>query len=376
MPPDTIWLDACAIDDLDEGRGKVVCVPGGERIALFKYDGQLSAVSNACQHQNGPLGEGRIVNGCITCPWHGYQYAPDSGSSPAPFTEKVPTFRVKVVAGRALVHTTPLPPGTRVEPARIAAAASDGEPGEFFIGWQARMPPVLARFTRGVAVRVIGASLVVAVVLAASQRELRPARFEYGDTREFRGVIETRPYPMLRVARPGDRQRASRYLLVAAGKHGALDETLDFDGRGVRLRGQLVYHDDETMIEVAAGSIVLDAGVAEPPRPASESLGRFQFVGEIVDSKCHLGVMNPGERATHRACAKLCIRGGIPPLLWVEDERGRAQKLLLVDEHGAAVNERVLELVGERVRIEGEVVRQDDWLVLRADPATYALAGR
>jgi hypothetical protein len=93
--------------------------------------------------------------------------------------------------------------------------------------------------------------------------------------------------------------------------------------------------------------------------------------GEIVDSKCHLGVMTPGERRTHRACAQLCIRGGIPPLFWVENERGDVQRLLLVGANGEAVNERVLELVGLPLEIEGVVSQLDDWLVLSADPAGY-----
>ena len=83
-----------------DGRAHIVCA--GERIAVFRYDGQISAISNVCQHQNGPLGEGRIVNGCVVCPWHGYEYVPATGASPAPFTEKVPTFDVRVVAGRVL----------------------------------------------------------------------------------------------------------------------------------------------------------------------------------------------------------------------------------------------------------------------------------
>ncbi|PYJ02404.1 MAG: hypothetical protein DME25_16050, partial [Verrucomicrobia bacterium] len=91
----------------------------GERVAIFKYDGKISAVSNVCQHQNGPLGEGKIVFGCITCPWHGYQYQPDTGASPPPFVEKVPTFNVRVQNGRVLLHTKPNPPGTRAEPAFI-----------------------------------------------------------------------------------------------------------------------------------------------------------------------------------------------------------------------------------------------------------------
>jgi nitrite reductase/ring-hydroxylating ferredoxin subunit len=92
----------------------------GERVAIFRYDGKISAVSNVCQHQNGPLGEGRIIDGCITCPWHGYQYRPQDGASPPPFTEKVPTFRTKVVEGRVWVHPQANPPGTHVEPARVS----------------------------------------------------------------------------------------------------------------------------------------------------------------------------------------------------------------------------------------------------------------
>ncbi|MFO1475318.1 MAG: ferric reductase-like transmembrane domain-containing protein [Verrucomicrobiota bacterium] len=110
------FVDACAVSDIPENRAKIVCL-SGERVAIFKYDGRISAVSNVCQHQNGPLGEGKILYGCITCPWHGYQYRPDTGASPPPFVEKVPTFNVRVNQGRVFVHPKPNPAGTRVEPA-------------------------------------------------------------------------------------------------------------------------------------------------------------------------------------------------------------------------------------------------------------------
>ena len=113
-------LDVCGVDDIPEKRARVFFLTG-ERVAVFRNDGKLSAVSSVCQHQNGPLGEGRILDGCITCPWHGYQYVPETGASPPPFTEKVPTFRVRAHAGRVWVHPRPNPPGTRVEPAVIAS---------------------------------------------------------------------------------------------------------------------------------------------------------------------------------------------------------------------------------------------------------------
>ena len=56
-----------AVTDIPEHQAKIVCA-AGERIAVFRYDGKFSAISNACQHQNGPLGEGRIIDGLVTCP--------------------------------------------------------------------------------------------------------------------------------------------------------------------------------------------------------------------------------------------------------------------------------------------------------------------
>jgi nitrite reductase/ring-hydroxylating ferredoxin subunit/DMSO/TMAO reductase YedYZ heme-binding membrane subunit len=110
------FVAVCRLADIPEKRA-VVATLGGERVAVFRYDGRVSALSNVCQHQNGPLGEGRILDGCVTCPWHGFQYDPVTGASPPPFTEKVPTFRVRLAGDRVLVHPQPNPPGTPVEPA-------------------------------------------------------------------------------------------------------------------------------------------------------------------------------------------------------------------------------------------------------------------
>ena len=112
------FVDAVAIDRIPEKCAAVVPV-NGERVAIFKFDGKICAISNVCRHQNGPLGEGRIIDGCVTCPWHGYQYSPETGASPPPFTEKVSTFRTKLVDGRVWIDPRPNPPGTRVEPSRI-----------------------------------------------------------------------------------------------------------------------------------------------------------------------------------------------------------------------------------------------------------------
>lgn len=126
-PPsdDAKWIDAGPVGDIAENRGRTVCAAGGERIAVFRYDGVVSAITNLCVHQGGPLGEGKIIDGCVTCPWHGWQYRPADGQSPPPFTERVATYRVKVKHGRVLVDPIALPPGTPVNPARIADGTDD-----------------------------------------------------------------------------------------------------------------------------------------------------------------------------------------------------------------------------------------------------------
>ncbi len=109
---------ACDISDIAENRGKILSL-NGERVAIFKYDGKLSAVSNVCCHQNGPLGEGKIIDGLITCPWHGYQYQPHNGCAPTPFTEKVATFHLKLDGQRILIDPTAELAGTAVEPLKF-----------------------------------------------------------------------------------------------------------------------------------------------------------------------------------------------------------------------------------------------------------------
>lgn len=113
------WLRVGRVDEIAPNRARVVEPAGAERIAVFRYDDKVAAVSNVCRHQAGPLGEGRVIDGCITCPWHGYQYRPEDGCSPPPYTERIATYRTRIDNGVIWVHPVALPPGTRVEPSRI-----------------------------------------------------------------------------------------------------------------------------------------------------------------------------------------------------------------------------------------------------------------
>jgi len=114
------FVKACKVEEIVENQAKMIMAQG-QSIAIFKYDNKISAVSNICKHQNGPLSEGRIIDGCITCPWHGYQYLPESGSSPPPFEEKISTYEIKIQREEIWINPEPNAPGTFVKACQISS---------------------------------------------------------------------------------------------------------------------------------------------------------------------------------------------------------------------------------------------------------------
>jgi methionine sulfoxide reductase heme-binding subunit len=405
------FVEACRVGEIRENRARIVTV-SGERVAIFRYDGQLSAVSNVCQHQNGPLGEGRILDGCITCPWHGFQYRPADGRSPEPFTEKVATFRLRLVDGdRVFVHADPLPPGTRVEPTRFdekalekkrdqfqqekdsvkggeerAAVAARGPlqspariPDDaFFVGFLP-MPAILARFARRVVAAVLVGFAAMAAAVASGQRPLGQGKFEYATETTFEGRLQTAPVAGIWIAAPsapgGTPFTGAFSPLVGQGKHGPPAELLAPGDRQVALQGHLIERYGKNLIEVVGEAPAEATGSLAPPTRVP--LGRQTLRGEIVDSKCFFGVMKPGQGKAHRDCAVRCISGGAPPAFVVRSASAgepagseRATILLLVGAQGESIAARILGLVAEPVEIEGEVSRLGDQLVLATDPAT------
>ena len=121
------WVAAGSWRDIPNNRAIIISINADERIALFRYDEKkLAAVSNVCQHQNGPLGEGRVVDGLITCPWHGYQYKPEDGCSPPPFNEKIKTYRLKLDRDQIFIDPVPLPAGSARPVTKIVGEIARG----------------------------------------------------------------------------------------------------------------------------------------------------------------------------------------------------------------------------------------------------------
>jgi hypothetical protein len=244
---------------------------------------------------------------------------------------------------------------------------------DFYVGYQPKAPQALARFVRRVVIGLGLLAVSVALVLVLGQMPFANSVFEFGKLRSFEGTIENRPYPTLIVARPGEaglgqigqEEKYSRYLLVAPGKHGADDLVADLDGKQVSLQGQLIYREGGTMIEIVPGSIkLLNSGAAS--LAAARDLGAVTVTGEIVDSKCYLGVMNPGQGKVHRDCAARCLSGGIPPI-FVSAAGG--EQFLLVGSDGQSLGRDALrEFVAETITVKAELLQRGDSRFLRINP--------
>jgi len=97
------WVDVGAADELS--RMPVTRITVNNRdIALSFKDQKFGAVSNACNHVGGPLGEGRLDGDYIVCPWHGWKFHRATGVGEPGFEEDcVPAYPVKAENGRVLV---------------------------------------------------------------------------------------------------------------------------------------------------------------------------------------------------------------------------------------------------------------------------------
>ena len=383
LTPDN-WVDVAAVSDLRDGHGKVVVLAQDHRVALFRHGDLLSAMSNVCAHQGGPLGEGRIVNGCVTCPWHGYQYRPHDGCSPPPYTEKIPTYQLRVIAGRVLVNPQPLAPGTAVEPARVQSDGAVASPSQaqaigrdeaFYVGYLP-LPAALRLWLASVVGAIVVAAIALSVVVSVTARDPGPAVWNDGEITTFTGTLTCDPWPTLWVSTAEHASQSVRpLLLIEEGKHGSRQELSALDGRTVTLRGHTLTRGELRMLELSGEADAVkqaESSAASMSALIRTENGTVTLTGEVIDPKCFSGAMKPGDGKGHKACATLCIRGGIPPMLAVWDSDGEPTLWLLTDAQGKAFTEQSLEellpFVGDFVKVQGQAFLTGNLRLLRVDP--------
>lgn len=110
----TEWADALPASEISDG--PAYCEIDGVPLVLFRSNGDIVALADRCTHRGGPLHEGRLDNGCITCPLHGSTFAADGSVRSGPATRPQPNLQVRVVDGRVQVRRDE-PRTLRVSPA-------------------------------------------------------------------------------------------------------------------------------------------------------------------------------------------------------------------------------------------------------------------
>ncbi|MEM7524204.1 MAG: hypothetical protein AAF360_10690 [Pseudomonadota bacterium] len=247
---------------------------------------------------------------------------------------------------------------------------------EFFVAFFG-MPPKLRIFLISVATALIAAFGVLAYAAGASQDNPGEGAFRFDFGRQtVTGVLELNPYPIIRVVVGSEQVPAGRTLMMSgAGKLGLMSRAAKLDGQIVTASGVLLQRGDLDMLQVRGGAAGLSAAkdgpdLASLTLPAPEPLGRWRLAGEMCDGKCLAGAMRPGRRLAHKACANLCVIGGVPPVFVSSTPVEGDEFMLMAGPDGGPLTMEMLDHMAAFVTLEGDLERRGDMLILKMDPAS------
>ncbi len=239
----------------------------------------------------------------------------------------------------------------------------------FFVGYFKKTPPAIRDFALGAGAVVVAGLALLALLLPLGTIDPGTGRYA-NDLRggSLTGVLETAPYPILRVPATADAP-ARAVLLGGQDKIGAQGRT-DRGTPMLDIGGVFVQRGDLEMLLLDPKSAVPTANPeAFTPAP-TQDLGRWRLTGEICDGKCYGGAMKPGTGLAHKACANLCVEGGLPPVLVMELPVQGTTVVLLAAADGGPMPAALLHLTALPVQLEGQLERRDDLLILRIDEST------
>ncbi|MGI9284204.1 MAG: hypothetical protein ACR2P1_02350 [Pseudomonadales bacterium] len=240
----------------------------------------------------------------------------------------------------------------------------DNKGSEFFVGYLP-MPERLGRFYKALVVFLLAIGAGLAYWVAASQQSVGQGQWLVAETRTVSGFLSNDPYPILHAT--GDKPRS--VMLVIQGKQAAHAIVNPLAGSHVSITGVPIQRGGWELLELRGADAII-ASQAPPGTisPKTLPLQNVELSGEIVDSKCFMGVMKPGAGKVHRACAALCIAGGIPPMLVVAQKDGARYGYLLVDSNGETAASMVIDDVAVPVRVAGQLERRGDLTYLKINP--------
>lgn len=249
---------------------------------------------------------------------------------------------------------------------------------DFFVGYLP-IPRALGRWLAILVPLAIGGAAGVAIAFALAQDDSGDGSFRWDlGAQTLTGRLRADPYPVLFTVPEEGHPDGRAVLLSGIGKQGVAGMAAPLDGQMVDVSGIYIQRGPTDMLQVGgptpmrATESALAAAERDFTPPPAISLGRRTLRGEIVDTKCYLGAMRPGQGKVHKACAGLCLMGGIPPVFVVYHGDGSTDLLLMTDREGGPVPGAVLDSVGLYVSASGEVERQGGLLLFRVDPDSVA----
>ena len=240
---------------------------------------------------------------------------------------------------------------------------------DFFIGYLGRLPAAARGPIWMFAAALLAGFVGGAFAFSAGQPDPGDGRWIRQGQR-VEGVMRADPYPHIRTAPDAEHPAGRAHLLVTGVKRGVQGAARRLDGRIVQTGGQWLRRGSAEMLQVGRRIQAKQSAGPAFETPVEE-LGRWRLSGEICDGKCYLGIMRPGVGLAHKACANLCVKGGVPPVLVLEQpvkvDGLETVFILLADAEGKAVGDDLYDLVALLVRLEGALERHGDMLVLRTD---------
>jgi len=233
----------------------------------------------------------------------------------------------------------------------------------FFIGWAAQAPRADRRFLLLAGLGLVAGATAAGAAFARRGPPPGDGEWDQADMRQWHGRLVRTPYPTLILA---DGRAA---LLGTPGKLGVQARIPDGIGDAVIVTASPVVRGDALLLAVVEGEGWMRAAASPHLQtlPPEEDLGPHASLGEILDAKCWFGAMRPGHGVTHKSCAVLCVRGGLP--LAFGDPigcGGSAQVSLLLDERGRPHGPGLLRFIGAPVLASGRRVRRHGLVELRA----------
>ncbi len=224
------------------------------------------------------------------------------------------------------------------------------QPNPFYVGYLP-LPRAHKRFLLGFITICVISSLALSFGIAIAQRDPGATQVFSSTGSTWVGTIYESPYPML-VDDGGE-----IHLLIGLGKYGEHDRIKPWIGKRCEVSGYALAREHRRAIQLD----VHDSTIAQAqgpthslPNPIQIDDEPIEFVGEIVDGKCYLGAMKPGDGKAHKACATLCILGRLPPMFVDEHIQENDMLPLVLVDGSTDLPKSSLELVGERVRFVGK----------------------